>query len=360
VTNRIQESIPLAPLTTLGIGGPARYLAEAATRDALGEAIAFARSRTLPILILGGGSNLLVSDAGFPGLVIGVRLKGVEWAGARVRAEAGVEWDSLVDGCVGRNLAGAECLSGIPGSVGGTPVQNVGAYGQEVSDVITNVEVYDLGDDTVRNFSRDACGFAYRSSLFNSSGRGRFIVLGVEYGLRAGAAPCLVYPDLSRFFDNRSGVPTLAEVRDAVLGIRRGKAMLRVEGDPDCHSAGSFFRNPVLSSLAFDELEDRCRRRGVDSPVPSYRAGDSVKVPAAWLVEHAGFPKGSTDGPVGLSRKHALAVINRGGAKAGDILRFAGAIQDSVEDVFGIRLSTEPAFVGFSDEVVARFGAVIA
>jgi UDP-N-acetylmuramate dehydrogenase len=358
VTIRLQENIPLAGLTTLGIGGPARFLVEVSDPEGLGEAVAMARTRRLPILVLGGGSNLLVSDDGFPGLAIRMRIPGVHWDGPRVRAGAGVNWDTLVAEAVERGFAGIECLGGIPGSVGATPVQNVGAYGQEVGQVISTVRVYDLDDDVVRDLSAEDCGFEYRTSGFNSTSRGRYVILAVDYTLRSDGCLSLTYPDLERELAGRPA-PTLVEVRDAVLTIRRRKAMLLVNGDPDCHSAGSFFRNPVLTPAGFDALGVRCREIGLDAPPPAYRAGDSVKIPAAWLVEQAGFPKGTTDGAVGVSTKHALALINRGGAQAADVLRFAGAIRDAVEDHFGIRLRTEPVFVGFPGEVASGFGAVV-
>lgn len=355
--NRVQESIPLAPLTTLGIGGPARYYVEILREEDVGEAVAFARARSVPVLVLGGGSNLLVSDDGFSGLVIRPRLEGLSWNGTGVRAGAAAEWDTVVAGAVERSLSGIECLSGIPGSVGGTPVQNVGAYGQEVADVISTVRVYDRKDDTLRALEAEDCVFGYRASVFNTSERGRYIVLEVRYELKPGGRPCLVYSDLARYFGDRSS-PSLAEVREAVLGIRSGKAMLLVQGDPDCRSAGSFFRNPLLTNREFESLQDRARHRGADAPLPSFRSGDSIKVPAAWLVERAGFGKGTSDGPVGLSTKHALALVNRGGATAADVLRLAGAIQHAVEGRFGIRLRAEPVFVGFPDAVVSAFGAV--
>lgn len=349
----------MAGLTTLGIGGPAKYLVEIAQEEELADAVGMARKRSLPILILGGGSNLLVSDEGFPGVVIRIRIPGVRWDGARARAGAGVDWDTLVADAVDRGFGGIECLSGIPGSVGATPVQNVGAYGQEVSEVVSSVRAYDLRDDLVRDLSADDCGFAYRTSAFNTTSRGRYVILAVDYTLRTDGLLNLTYPDLAGAFADRPK-PTLVEVREAVRSIRRSKAMLIVDGDPDCHSAGSFFRNPVLTHAEFDELQARCRKIGLDAPPPAYRAGDTAKVPAAWLVEKAGFRKGTTDGPVGLSTKHALALINRGGAQARDVIRFAGAIRDAVEDRFGISLRTEPAFVGFREEVASRFGAVIA
>lgn len=352
----VQENIPLAPFTTLGIGGPARFLTDAATEERVLEAVEFARSRSLPVLILGGGSNLLVSDDGFPGVVIRMALEGVQRteddAGACLTAGAGVAWDGFVEACVEQGLFGVECLSGIPGLVGATPVQNVGAYGQEVADVIASVRVYDRQERRLRELGHGDCRFGYRSSIFNTDARGRYIVLAVRYLLKKASRSPLSYPDLERVFRNHEGVPGLSEVRQAVLGIRLDKAMLLVDGDPDCRSAGSFFRNPTLPTSEFDRLREI-------TGAPGYPTGGGVKVPAAWLIERAGFPRGSSGGPVGLSGRHALAVINRGGATARDVLRFAGAIQDAVRKKFGIRLSTEPAFAGFTGEVVARFGAVV-
>ncbi len=361
----IQENIPLSPLTTLGIGGPARYFVEAHGEDAVLDAIEFAETGELPIMILGGGSNLLVSDEGFPGLVLRVRIDGLDLTdsgqGVLMRVGSGIDWDEVVRQSVARNLFGIECLTGIPGWAGGTPIQNVGAYGQEVSEVISAVRVLDRQEGTVRELSRAQCDFSYRSSVFNTTARGRYIVLVVEYDLKRTGRPKTDYPDLKRYFDG-DREPNLAEVRDAVRKIRAGKAMLRVEGDPDCASAGSFFKNAMLDEAAYSELVALALEAGIlaaGEAVPHYKSADGrIKVSAAWLIEGAGYRKGASDGPVGLSEKHALAVINRGGARASDVLRFAGDVQSSVEDRFGVRLATEPVFAGFSDHVVTRFSAL--
>lgn len=360
----IQENIALSPLTTLGIGGPARYFAEARGEDAVLEAIEFAETRELPLMILGGGSNVLVSDAGFQGLVLQVRIGGLDLTdtgeGFLIRAGSGIDWDQVVAQSVEQNLYGIECLSGIPGWAGGTPIQNVGAYGQEASEVITAVRVYDRQEGLVRELSRAECGFSYRASVFNTTARGRYIVLAVEYNLKSKGRPKTDYPDLKRYFDGAPD-PNLAEVRDAVRKIRASKAMLRVEGDPDCASAGSFFKNPILDGAAFAEVVALAHETGIlasGEDIPHFRSADGLtKVPAAWLIERAGYHKGASAGSVGLSEKHALAVINKGGAKAKDVLRFAGDVQSSVEDRFGVRLATEPAFAGFSDDVLIRFNA---
>lgn len=346
---RLQENVPIAPQTTLQVGGRARFFVEADSAQAVQEAIAFARSRQLELFVLGGGSNLLVADQGWPGLVLKVVISGIDQrngADGKVLFEvgAGESWDRFVARSVAANCAGIECLSGIPGSVGGTPVQNVGAYGQEVSETIESVQVFDLKDNQVRDLCAEACGFAYRTSIFNTSERGRFVVLHVRYALTPGGSPSLGYADLKRHFESKPA-PTLAEVRQAVRQIRARKGMLIVEGDPDCRSAGSFFKNPVLSEEQHQDLERRAADQ--DLAVPSYPALErNRKVSAAWLVEHAGFARGYTLGHAGISSKHALALVNRGGATAAEILALKDQIQNRVEEVWGIHLQPEPVFVG--------------
>jgi UDP-N-acetylmuramate dehydrogenase len=346
---RLQENVPLAPQTTLQVGGPARFFVEAESAQAVQEAIAFARSLQLEIFMLGGGSNLLVADAGWPGLVLKIAVPGIDerdGADGKVLFEvgAGESWDGFVARSVAANCAGIECLSGIPGSVGGTPVQNVGAYGQEVSDTIESVQVFDLRENQIRELCAEACGFAYRTSIFNTSERGRFVVLRVSYALTPGGAPSLEYADLKRHFEGRPD-PTLAEVREAVRQIRARKGMLIVPGDPDCRSAGSFFKNPVLSEEQHQDLQRRAAGKGL--VVPSYPALErNRKVSAAWLVEHAGFARGYSLAHAGISSKHALALVNRGGATAAEILALKDQIQNRVEEVWGIHLQPEPVFVG--------------
>lgn len=349
----IRENVPLAPLTTLGVGGPARFFAEAGSAEEVRRAVHHAAERGLPLFVLGGGSNLVVSDAGWPGLVLRIRIAGIEEReeGEKINFEvgAGEEWDRFVARAVARNCAGVECLSGIPGSVGGTPVQNVGAYGQEVSETIASVQALDLKDGQLRELCNPACGFAYRTSLFNTSERGRYIILRVSYALTPGGQPRIEYADLKKYFSGRSGVPSLAEVRDAVRHIRAGKAMLIVPGDEDCRSAGSFFKNPVLTAEQHQQLSRRAEAMGLQ--VPSYPALSAQhKVSAAWLVEHSGLAKGYTRGRVGISRKHALAIVNRGGATAAEVIALKNEIQQRVADTFGIQLSPEPVFVGFDQQ----------
>ena len=346
----IREQVALAPFTTLGVGGPARYFAEATSEAEIIEVIEFTRSRRLPLFILGGGSNLLVADAGFAGLVLKVGIVGSSsftspHGEARFIAGAGVNWDSLVAQTVDAKCAGLECLSGIPGTVGGTPVQNVGAYGQEVSETIREVKALDRQSLQIRIFSNAECGFGYRSSIFNTTQRDRYIILQVSFELRQGGKPSVRYTDLEKFFAG-AGDPTLAEVRTAVREIRHRKAMLIVPGDEDARSAGSFFKNPVVSLSFFEELSTRLKSRGLQ--LPSYPAADGFrKLPAAWLVERAGFAKGYGKGAAGISRRHTLAIVNRGGGTAADIIALKDEIQARVLNEFGIELQHEPVLVGF-------------
>ena len=352
----ITENQPLAPFTTLGIGGPARWFAEAASEQEIEEAAEWARGRGVPLFVLGGGSNLLVSDKGFPGLVLHVGLKGIERNGDLFRVGAGEDWEHCVEQTLAVNCAGLECLAGIPGTVGGTPVQNVGAYGQEVASVIERVRVFDLETRQFIEFQNAECGFAYRRSRFNSTDRGRFIVTRVDYRLTPGGAPTLHYADVQRAMAasrSGSGEPSLKAVAEAVRQIRRSKGMLIVDGDPDCRSAGSFFKNPVVS----EDLFQKIAARSASAP-PSFPAGPgaenagSVKIPAAWLIEQAGFAKGYKMGNAGISSQHTLALINRGpdgrgGATAAEILALADKIAAAVEARFGIRLERESVLVGF-------------
>jgi UDP-N-acetylmuramate dehydrogenase len=344
------ENVYLAPLTTLKVGGPARYFMQPKSATEVAEAVNFARARNLPLFVLGGGSNVVISDAGWPGLILKPAISGIdertENGKAIFEVGAGEEWDRFVARAVAKNCAGVECLSGIPGSVGGTPIQNVGAYGQEVSETIESVMAFDLQDGQVRELCAEACGFQYRASIFNTSERGRFIVLRVTYSLTPGGKPRIEYADLKKHFAGFQNVPSLASTREAVRRIRATKAMLITPGDEDCLSAGSFFKNPILTAGQYEDLTRRAAVRGLQ--VPSYPALDAQrKVSAAWLVEHSGFSKGYRSGAAGISRKHALAIVNRGEATAADIVDLKDHIQQRVEELWGIQLEAEPVFVGF-------------
>lgn len=347
--NGLREQVALAPFTTLGLGGSARFFLEAASEDAILEGEDFARDNDLPILVLGGGSNLLISDDGFPGLVIRVALKGISLTAqgddTEVSAAAGEEWDALVATCIENDLAGFECLSGIPGSVGATPIQNVGAYGQEVSDTLTRVRCYDRLRQKVIEIDPPTCRFRYRTSIFNTSHRDHFVVLRVTYRLRRAGAPLLSYQDLREHFSASKASPSLSDVRQAVLAIRARKGMVIDESDPDAKSAGSFFRNPILNP---QEINEVVKRLG-DVPRMPMDNGQ-WKIPAAWLIERAGFRKGEIRGSVGISHKHSLAIVNRGKATASAVLSFATEIRDAVFEISGIRLEIEPVLAGFDSQ----------
>jgi UDP-N-acetylmuramate dehydrogenase len=360
----MEENKPLSPFTTFGIGGPARWLVEAASEDEIVRAVAWARDRGDPLLVLGGGSNLLVSDAGFGGLVLRIGLRGIDTAGTSIadgqriyRVAAGEDWDRFVERTVQDGCAGVECLAGIPGTVGGTPVQNVGAYGQEVATSIEAVRAFDLEKRKFVEFSAAECGFAYRRSRFNSADRGRYVVTRVDYRLTVGGAPTLIYSDLQRSMretDPKGGQPSLAEVAAAVRRVRQSKGMLLVEGDPNCRSAGSFFKNPVVDAEQIRQITDLVGKIPPQFPA-GQRAGSQgqVKVPAAWLIEQAGFNKGYRLGAAGISSRHTLALVNfgdpdqGGGASAEEILALARQITSTVEARFSVRLEMEPVMVGF-------------
>jgi UDP-N-acetylmuramate dehydrogenase len=344
----LTEHVPLAPLTTFKVGGPARYFVETKSPSEVNEAVAFARLQELPLFVLGGGSNVVISDAGWPGLVLRIGIKGIDQRSEDGKqlfeVGAGEEWDKFVAVAVSNHCAGVECLSGIPGSVGGTPVQNVGAYGQEVSETVESVLALDLKDGQLHELCNDACGFNYRTSIFNTSQRGRYIIVRVTYALEPDGEPHIQYADLKKHFSGWGMTPKLSDVREAVRRIRASKGMLITPGDEDCCSAGSFFKNPVLTQEQYAELNKRAAAKGFE--VPSYPALEAQrKVSAAWLVEHSGFSKGFNAGRVGISRKHALAIVNRGEATAADVLELKDHIQERVEEIWGIRLEPEPVFV---------------
>jgi UDP-N-acetylmuramate dehydrogenase len=346
----VRENVPLAPFTTLRIGGMARYFVSATSEDEVMAAFDFAESRDLRLFVLGGGSNILVADTGFDGLVLQVAPKGIfEWREGEgtvyITAQAGEDWDEFVAFCVSKNLQGIECLSGIPGFVGGTPVQNVGAYGQEVSETIVSVRVFDRKRRQILTLSNADCGFAYRTSIFNTAARDIFIVLAVTYALKVGGSPKIAYKDLHNVFGER--FPSLTETRDAVLKIRRAKSMVIDEADPNSCSAGSFFKNPVISQEEFAHVQKVSEQMGFGL-VPTFPATNGrVKVPAAWLIERTGFSKGYKKGKAGLSANHTLAVINLGDATAADVLALKEEIEDRVKGVFSISISPEPVFIGF-------------
>lgn len=348
---RPQASVPLAPLTTLGIGGAARWFVRATDVEDVAAVHKWCSEKHMPLFVLGGGSNLVIADEGIEGLVVQIAIRGIDvdmrGAEAVMRVGAGEPWDDVVATAVSRRLAGLECLSGIPGSVGGTPVQNVGAYGQDVAGSIEAVTVFDTRSAGVTTLTAAECGFGYRTSRFKREDAGRFIVCDVRFALRPGP-PTVTYPDVITYLEQSAVVsPTLDEVRRAVLSIRRRKGMVIDESDPDTRSVGSFFMNPVVADTVHARLVSSS-----GGPVPGFPApGGQVKIPAAWLIERSGFPRGYESGRVGLSSKHPLAIINRGDATARNVLELARRIKRQVAESFGIWLRPEPAFLGFADDV---------
>jgi len=346
-----RQHVPLAGYTTLGVGGPARWFVDAADEATTLQALAWARAHGVPLRVLGGGSNLVVADAGVEALVLRLGVRGLRVCetdrAVEVTAAAGEPWDDVVRHTVERGWAGLECLSGIPGLVGATPIQNVGAYGQEVSDTIMRVRALDTHDGAIAEVAAADCGFAYRDSAFKRGEPGRFVVLAVTYRLRPGAPPAVRYADVERDLGER-GVrqPRLADVRDSVLAIRRAKSMVLDAADENRRSCGSFFTNPIVAAGRVHEIE----RRVGDAAMPRWSQPDGrVKLSAAWLIERAGFRRGQRDGTVGLSSRHALAVVAHDGARAADVAAFARRIQDAVDAQFGVRLTPEPVYWGFDD-----------
>lgn len=348
----IQENVQLAPLTTLKVGGAARFFAKAETEKDVVRAVAWAKDSDLPLFILGGGSNVLISDTGFDGLVLQIALRGIEVQKNFATAQAGEDWDAFCRFCVEKSLAGVECLSGIPGFVGATPVQNVGAYGQEVSGTIERVRVFDRKTNENLELTNADCKFSYRASIFNTTEKNRFIVLAVTFALKKDGAPKIVYKDLINFFAAKKSndkEPTLRDVREAVLEIRRAKSMVINKNDVNSRSVGSFFKNPIVTREKFVEVERCAKLLGIEN-VPNFAAGEKhFKIPAAWLIEKSGFYKGFRFGNVGISENHTLAIVNFGNAAAKDVLEFKEEIQSKVKEKFKIELKPEPVFVGFTE-----------
>lgn len=351
-----EPDVALAPRSTIGIGGAARWFTRATSVDDVAAAHVWAGDRGVDLFVLGGGSNLIIADRGFDGLVAQIDIQGVELRSddgdTLVRVGAGQPWDPFVAAAVERGLAGLECLSGIPGSVGGTPVQNVGAYGQEVGDTIERVGVFDRQTQALLTLTNADCRFAYRMSRFKREDPDRFVVCDVTFRLRPGR-PTTTYPDVIRHLARHDiATPTIADARSAVLAIRRGKGMVIDPADPDTRSVGSFFMNPVVPG----DVHARLAASSPDGHAPGFTLpGAKVKIPAAWLIERAGFARGYAAGRAALSTKHPLAIVNRGGASAREVLDLAIRIKRQVLDRFGIALRPEPVFVGFGDDPDVRY-----
>ncbi len=350
---QIQEHVQLAPFTTIGVGGPARFFAHVETENILEDAVEFAAKHELPIFALGGGSNLLVRDEGYPGLVLYLDIRGDSRQtvlGDRVECEvpAGTPWDDFVLAACEQELSGVECLAGVPGRTGGTPVQNVGAYGQEVAQTIAGVRAFDKRSRSFVVLTKQQCRFTYRSSCFNTEARGRYLITRVTFALRRGAKTELTYADLRNQFHGMS--PSATEVYYAVREIRRQKGMLLSADDPDSRSAGSFFKNPVVPATHLGQIAEQLAIETARIPhwhTPEVADGTtSTKLSAAWLVEQAGFKKGLVSGNAGISSRHSLALINRGGANFAEIAGLRDHIRDGVAKQFGILLDQEPVVLG--------------
>ncbi|MEO6806063.1 MAG: UDP-N-acetylmuramate dehydrogenase [Edaphobacter sp.] len=353
----IQEQVPLAPYTTLHIGGPARFFCEVKTESELLEAVAFARERSIPLFVLGGGSNLLVSDTGFDGLVVRAVIDhALHIDGGYIdsrpskkpltyRVPAGFDWNAFVLKTVEAGISGIECLAGIPGLVGGSPIQNIGAYGQEVASTITQVRALDLETLSFVDLRAEQCGFSYRRSIFNSTHRNRYIVTAVTFQFEVDATPNLTYADLQRHFAGRGQAPKPIDIYHAVREIRHRKGMLIVEGEPDSRSAGSFFKNPIVSEPLLKEIADT-----LATPlekIPHWPSGPGqIKLAAAWLLDQAGFHKGFVMGRAGISSRHTLALVNRDHATFADIAALRDTIQHEVQRRFHIQLEQEPVQLG--------------
>ncbi len=351
----IRTNVPLAPLTTIQLGGEARYFATCHTTEDLREGFEYAKRQGLRVHLLGGGSNTLFSDQGFDGLVLQVDLRGVTGTdrgrAVELTAAAGEPWDALVQECVRNGYGGLECLSGIPGLAGATPIQNVGAYGQEVRETIVRVRALDRATLREVQFTADKCMFGYRTSRFKQDATDRFVILAVTFMLQKVARPTVRYAELKQALESRfdlpalgAGAPALTAVRETVLALRKQKSMVVDPADSNSRSLGSFFMNPVVDPETFGEVQRRWNAMGGADTVPAFPAGAHVKIPAAWLVERAGFPKGFRQGGVGVSMNHSLALVNLGGTTK-DLLALADAIQNAVQEMFGIRLQREPVFI---------------
>lgn len=354
--------MPLAPRCTLGVGGAAEWFVEARERAELVEALGFAAARGAEVAVLGGGSNLVVADRGVRGLVVAVATQGVEVLPKRdergllrLRVEAGEPWDALAERAASEGWAGLECLSGIPGTVGAAPVQNIGAYGCEARDIVTAVTVYDRRAGVETTLDTADCAFGYRDSVFKRGARGRYIVLAVELALKEDGGPALRHEELARVVAERGTTrPSVDDVRRAVLALRRSKSMVVDPTDPDSRSCGSFFVNPTVSRDALAELRARV---AADVAVPCWEQGEGrVKLSAGWLIERAGFLRGLRDGAVGLSSRHALALTATPGATAADVLRLAVRVREGVAARLGVALRPEVEFWGFSPDELAPLG----
>jgi UDP-N-acetylmuramate dehydrogenase len=351
--NKIQKDISLSTMTTIGLGGLAKEFIECGSEEDVLSALSYASEKDLPVHILGGGSNTVFADKGFDGLVIKIGNRGVSFnekdGVTYVSANAGESWDNIVEQCVNRGLAGFECLSGIPGLVGAAPVQNIGAYGQDVAQLITQVNAINVSSLQKKTFSHEECKFGYRTSRFKESISDIYAITSVIFKTVKCDHPNVTYPEIIERLGGEASVATLdcsaeslKQIRNVVLDIRGSKSMVSEEASVNSKSCGSFFMNPIISKSKLDEVQSK-----VDEEIPNYKSEDLIKIPAAWLIEKAGFPKGYRYGGVGVSSQHNLAIVNIDGTTT-EVLALARDIQDAVKDKFDIQLVSEPHLVPYA------------
>lgn len=351
----ILENIILTPYTTIHLGGAAKYFCECSSVDEIREALQFAKEKMLSVYMLGGGSNTIFSDNGFAGLVLRINLRGISFVEDEndilVTAKAGEDWEKFVKMCVEKGYAGIECLSGIPGSVGATPIQNVGAYGQEVKDTIETVNILERSNLNEKIFRNAECGFAYRQSYFKMQDAGKFIVTEVTFRLKKNGRPTINYPEVKKVIESQIPLSSLADgkesltaVRNIVLSLRKKKSMVIDPNDPNTRSVGSFFLNPIIDNDQLSVISNQWKKSSDGSEIPTFQSENKIKIPAAWLIEKSGFKKGYTKNGVGISENHTLALVNRGGT-TNALLALAEEIQDGVEKKFHVRLHLEPVVV---------------
>ncbi len=346
----LHRDVPLRELTTLAVGGPARALLRVRDVAALPRALEAAHEDGRPPVVLGGGSNVIVADRGVDATILQIdddRLSADLHTG-RVQVAGGYDWDAFVAWSVEQGLAGMECLSGIPGRTGAAPVQNVGAYGQEIAEVIESVQAVDLREGRAVELDHADCGFAYRDSHFKRDWAGRYAITGLTLRLRPGGEPTVAYAELERRLAETGAPHDLATVRSEVLDIRRGKSMVIDLDDENHRSAGSFFTNPIVDDDTLGTVLERAGRLDPEATPPRWEIGPGhTKIAAAWLIERSGFGKGHGTGEAGLSTRHVLALVNRGRANTQDLIDLAREVRDGVLDTFGVRLRPEPVPLGF-------------
>ena len=356
----IKKNVPLAGFTTFGVGGPAHRFVEVSTQEEADQALAFARERGLPFFVLGGGSNVLISDSGFPGLVILNRIKGFSVArdddSVLVTAGGGEDWQDFADRCAAEGWQGIECLAGIPGTVGASPVQNIGAYGQEVAKTIVQVDALETVSGNAVRFQKEQCRFGYRGSIFNLTEAGRYLITGVTFRLVPGGAPLIAYRELEERLATNIA-PTLNDLRDTVLSIREGKGLIIREGFDSLKSVGSFFKNPVVTAGEYESIARVVEEAGGFANWAWPIGSGMVKISAACLIQCAGFHCSLRKGAVGISPRHTLIMVNYGGASAREIIDFAAEVRQRVHERFGVSLVPEVRLIGFDGTPLGEIGS---